>query len=333
MAVLPVTCRTSSDPARMADAEPLARVLEDPDLVVAILVGLPDAHSLLLAAGVAHLWRAQSKDDRVWQTLYHKLWGGLLQPSRDVRVGSLVEISGVASKPALNGVVAQALEWVEDGGRWAVQPIDFEAWLEQREQREGQTGEKQHPKSYAHGACVKVRPTNLRGEWRLRYRRRHAGFEFRNTVVGLGPRLTPVDNNGDFSNAVDAPHAHGVVLRADLPMHPVEDAISYFEVRVSGSSVGVSNGRFYDGTRAAHVGWRKTSYGYHSDDGSKWRNDSVGGPRSNGMTINGEAYGESFGGEKGSKLDVIGCGIDHARRSIFFTKNGKVCPSLTPHPL
>lgn len=79
-------------------------------------------------------------------------------------------------------------------------------------------------------------------------------------------------------------------------------------------------GLHYDGSRAAHIGWRPTAYGYHSDDGSKWRHDKLAAPRSNGTMIQGERFGEPFG--SGARLDVIGCGLDHARRSVFFTKNG-----------
>ena len=309
-----------------APAEPSAvpRVLDDPDLIVAILVSLTDPKTLSAAAAVANIWRGQSIDDRVWHNLYHRRWGGERQPLRDVRVGALVELRGLASKPELNGAVAQALEWVEDVGRWAVQPINFKAWLDQRDDPGDMRGDKRHPQSYFGGPSVKVRLANLCGEWRLRYRRRHAGFEFNRSVAGLGQKLTPYDLATDtFTNVVASQGIHGVVLRAAEPMYPIEDDLAYYEVRVSGSSVGVSNGRFYDGTGACHLGWRKTSYGYHSDDGSKWRNDKVAGPRSNGMMINGEKYAESFGGEKGSKVDVIGCGIDYQRRAIFFTKNGK----------
>ncbi|KOO30955.1 hypothetical protein Ctob_014956 [Chrysochromulina tobinii] len=65
------------------------------------------------------------------------------------------------------------------------------------------------------------------------------------------------------------------------------------------------------------------------DDGSKWRNDKVGRPAvvfdtaTDTEMIQGEVFAEPFG-NCAAKPDVIGCGIDFKRRSIFFTKNGQL---------
>jgi len=49
------------------------------------------------------------------------------------------------------------------------------------------------------------------------------------------------------------------------------------------------------------------SFGYHADDGNTFPEHS-----SKEMD-DGETYGED---------DVIGCGYDHAKKSVFFTRNG-----------
>jgi hypothetical protein len=63
--------------------------------------------------------------------------------------------------------------------------------------------------------------------------------------------------------------------------------------------------------------------GYHSDDGAKWRFDQTQRPYTDGRVVQGELFAEPFGGA-GARPDVIGAGIDKQRRSIFFTKNGKL---------
>ncbi|KAF5828189.1 concanavalin A-like lectin/glucanase domain-containing protein [Dunaliella salina] len=55
-----------------------------------------------------------------------------------------------------------------------------------------------------------------------------------------------------------------------------------------------------------NIGWEKTSYGYHSDDGHSFVSTGYGTP-----------YGPTF-----TTGDVIGAGIDLGRRKAFFTKNG-----------
>ena len=93
--------------------------------------------------------------------------------------------------------------------------------------------------------------------------------------------------------------------------------LGYFEVEIfGGASVGLATQRHYLGG-SSHVGWRMHSYGYHSDDGSKWRSDGSHGA-SNGL--DGVAYAQPFG-ESGS-VDIVGCGLDFEANELFFTLNG-----------
>ncbi|EOD39866.1 hypothetical protein EMIHUDRAFT_223432 [Emiliania huxleyi CCMP1516] len=342
-----------------ADYSPL--VLEDPDLLCTILAQLPDAHALVAAAAVARLWRVQGRDDRVWRALYRKVWGPRVgsaePPLRDVRVGCFVELSGLTARPDLNGRVAQVLDNEADG-TWRVKPVNLVAWERYlRDQIEVMTrayslpplfGETLSAEDYAASTldeeALHVQPQNLHGQWRLRFRRRHTGFEFVNLLGGSGQ--VQVDEHG-FSTAVGLQtltyRHHGLVLRGRRPLQFIEDELAYFEVSTSASSVGVTVGSAYDGQRALHIGWRSTAYGYHSDDGAKWRHDAVAGPRTNGAIMNGVTFGEPFGGHRGSAVDTVGCGLDLRRRSVFFTKNGKLqgtafencclsrlCPRLYP---
>eukprot|EP01133_Synstelium_polycarpum_P016658 gene16658-19795_t len=98
--------------------------------------------------------------------------------------------------------------------------------------------------------------------------------------------------------------------------HPLQDGFCYFEVLIKSMdrghvSVGLA-GKEYP--LNLHIGWVKRSYGYHSDDGRKfkWREHTT----SAGIN-EGEPYGPGF-----KKGDIIGCGLFFETREIFFTKNG-----------
>eukprot|EP01113_Clastostelium_recurvatum_P027404 TRINITY_DN3304_c0_g1_i4.p1 TRINITY_DN3304_c0_g1~~TRINITY_DN3304_c0_g1_i4.p1 ORF type:complete len:1640 (-),score=340.10 TRINITY_DN3304_c0_g1_i4:13-4932(-) len=91
------------------------------------------------------------------------------------------------------------------------------------------------------------------------------------------------------------------------------DHFSYFEVhidRLEGHmSIGLANHEY---PLNLHIGWVKRSYGYHSDDGRrfKWKEHDSG-------TNDGEPYGPPF-----RTGDTVGCGYSLATRQIYFTRNG-----------
>eukprot|EP00656_Telonema_subtile_P011367 TRINITY_DN15602_c0_g1_i2.p1 TRINITY_DN15602_c0_g1~~TRINITY_DN15602_c0_g1_i2.p1 ORF type:complete len:296 (-),score=50.36 TRINITY_DN15602_c0_g1_i2:244-1131(-) len=120
---------------------------------------------------------------------------------------------------------------------------------------------------------------------------------------------------------------------ATLDAHPIlsqwpgkQCQVAYFEVRViGGASVGVAT--VGEDGWDEHIGWRNVGYGYHSDDGSIWRSDSV--HTSNGM--DGQCYGPAYGKLQTPRFllgrpqgDVVGCGMDFVQKHIFFTLNGKL---------
>jgi hypothetical protein len=114
---------------------------------------------------------------------------------------------------------------------------------------------------------------------------------------------------------MEAPHSAIGVVQCSLPFSPYHaETFSYFEVLIEKLdkghvSIGLSNHEY---PLNLHIGWLKRSYGYHSDDGRKfkWKDHESG-------TNDGELYGPSFG-----QGDTIGCGLNLQTRELYYTKNG-----------
>ena len=97
--------------------------------------------------------------------------------------------------------------------------------------------------------------------------------------------------------------------RADHPMSP-QCGIYYYEVEIKNKTkdgmiaVGFSSHR---ASLERLPGWDSESWAYHGDDGKSFFGEGTG-----------RTYGPTFG-----LNDVIGCGVDFAFGSAFFTKNGR----------
>ena len=112
------------------------------------------------------------------------------------------------------------------------------------------------------------------------------------------------------------PETHRLIHGVCHPyLRPFVDHIGYFEATVTGASVGLTTTSrqhsfgmerdHYDPSRIhlathAHIGWAHDSYGYHSDDGSKFRKD-----RNHNSGNFGEAFGEPFGERSRSQSLVV----------------------------
>ncbi|KAK6107035.1 SPRY domain family protein [Brugia pahangi] len=126
-------------------------------------------------------------------------------------------------------------------------------------------------------------------------------------VVTNDYRNVAYADSGDPNQELNAKDAAAV--RADHPI-PVTCGVYYFEVTIvcSGAECCMGVGlceRNVDLNRLP--GWDRASYGYHGDDGNFFCSSGTG-----------HAYGPTF-----KMNDVIGCGVDFVRKSIFFTKNGR----------
>ncbi|CEG63584.1 hypothetical protein RMATCC62417_00704 [Rhizopus microsporus] len=97
-------------------------------------------------------------------------------------------------------------------------------------------------------------------------------------------------------------------IRTNFPIRP-QCGIYYFEIKVTskGEDGFICIGFCRAGNKLERLpGWDAHSYAYHADDGHIF--DQCG---------RGKNYGPTF-----TTGDVVGCGIDYANQTAFFTKNG-----------
>ncbi|RCI00445.1 hypothetical protein CU098_011082, partial [Rhizopus stolonifer] len=102
---------------------------------------------------------------------------------------------------------------------------------------------------------------------------------------------------------------HAALARSNFPMRP-QCGVFYFEMRViSKGDDGYIGIGFCAATNKLErlPGWDPDSWGYHGDDGHSFAGSGTG-----------KNYGPCF-----STGDVIGCGVNFADSSAFYTKNGK----------
>ncbi|EER25754.1 SPRY domain containing protein [Coccidioides posadasii C735 delta SOWgp] len=99
-------------------------------------------------------------------------------------------------------------------------------------------------------------------------------------------------------------------VRANHPMPP-QCGIYYYEVTIIAKSADGMIGMGFSNNKASLErlpGWEQESWAYHGDDGKTFFGDNQG---------QGKPYGPTFGVE-----DTIGCGVNFATGTAFFTKNG-----------
>ncbi|KAI2065861.1 hypothetical protein LOZ37_006197 [Ophidiomyces ophidiicola] len=113
-----------------------------------------------------------------------------------------------------------------------------------------------------------------------------------------------------YMGAANKQEHEAAAVRANFMMPP-QCGIYYFEVTILAKSsdgmigVGFSN---KDASLERLPGWEQVSWAYHGDDGKTFFGDNQG---------QGKPYGPTFGIE-----DTIGCGVNFAAGTAFFTKNG-----------
>lgn len=102
---------------------------------------------------------------------------------------------------------------------------------------------------------------------------------------------------------------HAALARSNFPMR-YQCGIFYYEMKVisKGDDGYIGMGFCSDSNKLERLpGWDPDSWGYHGDDGHSFAGSGTG-----------KTYGPCF-----STGDVIGCGVNFADNSAFYTKNGK----------
>ncbi|KAI8343417.1 hypothetical protein BC941DRAFT_411329 [Chlamydoabsidia padenii] len=123
-------------------------------------------------------------------------------------------------------------------------------------------------------------------------------------------RYLEIDKNGLGVKYVGPGRSedHAGTVRANLPMRN-QCGVYYFEMHVKSKG---DDGYIGIGFCSARnelkrlPGWDKLSFGYHGDDGHSFEGSGIG-----------KKYGPQF-----KTGDVIGCGVNFANKTAFYTKNG-----------
>jgi len=143
--------------------------------------------------------------------------------------------------------------------------------------------------------------------------------------------MTLASNSAEFYRAVRG------IVRADHAMVPVQDGVYYFEVEFKGVSgagyvsyfrlhsklinkvhreIGVGFCEEHAETDAM-LGHKEAAWGYHGDDGCIFGVDHRIG--------SGLPYGPKY-----SEGDIVGCGVNFDKGTVFYTLNGKVLGQFSP---
>ncbi|KAF7906036.1 hypothetical protein EAF00_000315 [Botryotinia globosa] len=133
--------------------------------------------------------------------------------------------------------------------------------------------------------------------------------------LGLASDGTTLSTIGGtkFENLGHAVTKYGAA-RTDYPMLPLFKEVFYFEIQIiKVPEEGFLTIGFCDDKAPLNrcLGWDAGSWGFHSDDGCVYENGK--------RTWEGIPYSKPY-----SKGEVIGCGVNFAKNSAFYTRGGEV---------